>query len=160
MARVTQRTVLPLRLAAILLAALGIFPMAALIKWAPVVAWLPQAAREWLVSVAVFALLCWGLVRFTGDRVDAFLRGARSAILSPTPRDFALFAALFTFLASLLVAWFCFGGQPTGGDEMAQRFQARILVAGRLWAVAGSRNSRSAVRCFSRRAFCSAPPGS
>jgi hypothetical protein len=136
MPSVINRTLLPLRLTAALVAALGIFPMAALIKWAPVVAWLPQAGREWLVSLAVFAVVCAYLARFAGERVDAFLSGARNALLAPTPRDFALFAALFTFFAALFVAWFSFGGQPAGGDEMAQRFQARILLAGRLWAVA------------------------
>src|SRR3954467_3877168 len=127
---------LPLRLTAALLAILGVFPLAAVIKWAPVVKWLPTAGTEWAVSLVAVALVCYALVRYAGDRVDLFLDRARAALLAPTPRDFGIYVGLFTFFAALFVAWFCFGGQPTGGDEMAQRFQARLLVAGRLWGVA------------------------
>jgi hypothetical protein len=127
---------LPLRLTAALLALLGVFPLAALIKWAPVVKWLPVAGVEWVISITVVALVCFALARFASDPVDRLLARARAAVLAPTPKDFAIFVGLFTFLAALFVAWFSFGGQPTGGDEMAQRFQARLLVAGRLWGVA------------------------
>src|SRR3954471_11911915 len=126
---------IPLRLAAAVLALLGVFPLAAVIKWAPVVKWLPTAGREWAISVVVVALVCFALARYAGDRIDLMLGRARAAVLAPTPRDFAIYAGLFTFFAALFLAWFCFGGQPTGGDEMAQRFQARLLVAGRLWGV-------------------------
>ena len=131
-----SRTTLPLRLAALLLAVLGIFPLAAVIKWAPVVKWLPNAAVEWAVSVVAVVVVCLVVARYAGGRVDHVLGRIRSAMLLPTPRDFAIYAGLFTFLGSIFVAWFCFRGQPTGGDEMVQRFQARILLAGRLWAVA------------------------
>jgi 4-amino-4-deoxy-L-arabinose transferase-like glycosyltransferase len=126
----------PLEITGLILAFLGIFPLAAVIKWAPVVAWLPRAGVEWALSTAAFALLCYGLARYAGDTVDRMLTNARNAVLASPARDFAIFAGLFTFMASIFVAWFVFGGQPTGGDEMAQRFQARLLVAGRLWGVA------------------------
>jgi hypothetical protein len=131
-----SRTTFPLRLTAVLLAGLGIFPLAAVIKWAPVVQWLPSAGKEWAISVVVVAVLCLALARYAGHWVDWVLLRVRAAVLAPTPRDFAISAALFTFFAALFVAWFCFGGQPAVGDEMAQRFQARLLVAGRLWGVA------------------------
>ena len=115
---------------------LGVFPLAAVIKWVPVVQWLPTAGSEWAISIVVVALVCFVLARYAGDNIDLFLARARGAVLAATPRDFAIYAGLFTFFAALFVAWFCFGGQPTGGDEMAQRFQARLLVAGRLWGVA------------------------
>ena len=131
-----SRSPAPLRLAALLLAGIGIFPLAAVIKWAPVVKWLPTAAVEWAISTAVVVALCLALARYAGDRVDLFLGRLRASVMAPTPRDFAIYAALLTFFGSLFVAWFSFKGQPTGGDEMVQRFQARILLAGRLWAVA------------------------
>jgi hypothetical protein len=134
-AREESRSTIPLRLTAVILALLGVFPLAAVIKWAPVVQWLPRAAAEWAVSLTVVAAACFSLARFAGDRVDAFLTRVRDAVLRPARRDFAIYAGLFTFFAALFVAWFSFGGQPTGGDEMAQRFQARLLVAGRLWGV-------------------------
>ena len=131
-----SRSTLPLRLAALLLALLGIVPMAALIKWAPVVRWLPKAGIEWAISTALVVALCALLARYAAEGVDRFLAKARAAVLAPAPSDFAIYVGLFAFLAALFVAWFSFGGQPTGGDEMAQRFQSRILMAGRLWAVA------------------------
>ncbi len=131
-----SRSTIPLRLAAILLTLFGIFPLAVVIKWAPVVQWLPRAGAEWAVSMVFVALLCFALSRYAGARVDLMLNRARDIILALTPRDFALYAGLFTFLAALGVAWWCFGGQVNGGDEMTQRFQARLLVAGRLWGVA------------------------
>jgi hypothetical protein len=131
-----SRTALPLRLAALLLALLGVFPLAALIKWAPVVRWLPKAGAEWAISTVVVVALCFALARYAGDAMDRLLERSTAAVMSATPRDFAIYVALFTFLASLFVAWFCFAGLPTGGDEMAQRFQARLLVSGRLWGVA------------------------
>ena len=111
------------------LAGLGVFPLAAFIKWAPVVKWLPMAGAEWAVSMLVVGVLCFALARYAGERVDAFLDNAKTSIMSATPRDFAIYIGLVTVFAALFVAWFCFGGLPTGGDEMAQRFQARLLVA-------------------------------
>lgn len=131
-----SRSVRPLRAGAVLLAMLGVFPLAAVIKWAPVVQWLPRAGAEWAVSAAVVALLCLALARYAGEAVDSALSRMRDAVLAPTPRDFAIYAGLFTFFGALFVAWFCFGGQPVSGDEMAQRFQARLLAVGRLWGVA------------------------
>jgi hypothetical protein len=136
MIEIESRSPIPLRLVAALLALLGVFPLAAVIKWAPVVQWLPEAAGEWAISIVVVALLCLALARSAGDRVDVLLSRARNAVLAPAPRDFAIYAGLFTFFGALFVAWFCFRGQPTGGDEMAQLFQARLLAAGRLWGVA------------------------
>jgi hypothetical protein len=127
---------LPLRLAAALLALLGVFPLAAVIKWAPVVQWLPKAGIEWAISTVVVVVLCLLIARFAAAPADRFLANAHAAVMSPPSRDFAIFAALFTFLASLFVVWFSFRGLPTGGDEMAQRFQARLIAAGRLWGVA------------------------
>lgn len=130
------KPLIPLRAVACLLAALGIFPLAAFIKWVPVVKWLPDAGREWVISALVLVLVCALLARRAGDGVDRLLGRMRQAVLAPTPRDFAIYIGLFTFFASLFVAWFSFGGQPVGGDEMTQRFQARLLLAGRLYGVA------------------------
>jgi hypothetical protein len=131
-----RRSAAPLEIAGLILAFLGVFPLAAFIKWAPVVAWLPRAGIEWAISTVAFVAVCYLIARFAGETADRVLQNARNAVLKPTPRDFAIYAGLFTFLASLFVAFFVFGGLPTGGDEMAQRFQARLLAAGRLWGVA------------------------
>src|SRR5262245_48737345 len=102
-----SRSTVPVRLAAVLLAVLGVFPLAAVIKWAPVVAWLPRAGLEWVISIALTLALCYALARYAAATVDGLLAGARSAVMSLTPRDFALAVGLFTFLASLFVCWFC-----------------------------------------------------
>ncbi|HET9425537.1 MAG TPA: hypothetical protein VFO55_09210 [Gemmatimonadaceae bacterium] len=123
---------IPLKLAAAALAVVGVFPLAAVIQWAPVVTWLPLAGREWAVSIAAFTVVLVALARFGGARVDAALDSARGMVMRLPPREFAAWLALFTLGASLLSAWYCFGGQPVGGDELTQRFQARILQSGRL----------------------------
>lgn len=133
---VANRSALPLRVGAALLFLLGVFPLAAVIKWAPVISWLPAAWREWTISIIAVLGLAIILATAGADRIDAAFEDARAGLLRIPPPFFALWAGLFTFGASLFVAWYCFGGQPVAGDEMAQRFQARILLSGRTWAVA------------------------
>lgn len=131
-----NRSPLPLRLGAGILFCLGVVPLAALIKWAPVISWLPAAWREWVVSIVAVLAIAVAVATVSGARLDAAFESARLGLLRIPPHFFALWVGLFTAGASLLVAWYCFGGQPVGGDEMTQRFQARILLSGRTWAVA------------------------
>lgn len=126
----------PLRIGAAALTLLGVFPLAVVIKYAPVVRWLPVAAREWAVSASVVLLICLLLSYWLGDRIDALLARARAMLLAAEPREFAAWAALVVLSLTLFVALYCFDGQPLGGDEMSQRFQVQLLLHRRLWAVA------------------------
>lgn len=136
MAESDSRSLTPLRILAAALAILGVFPLAAVIKWAPVLTWLPRAGLEWSVSILAFAALCYLLARHAGAQVDASLARVHRWMTMLPPREFAAWIALFMLVASLGVAWYCFAGKPAGGDEITQRFQSRILLSGHLAAVA------------------------
>src|SRR4051812_38653863 len=126
-------SVIPLRFGGLVLAALGIFPLAAVIKYAPVLEWLPVAAKEWLISVLLLVSVCVVIAAVAGDHTDRFISRARRALLATSPREFAAWVALFVLSASLALSWYCFNGVPTSADEMTQRFQANMLLHGRLW---------------------------
>lgn len=130
------KSVVPLRIGAVVLAVLGIFPLAVVIKYAPVVQWVPGAAVEWLVATSALIAVCLAVAYQFGDRTDAFLDRGRAALLAPSPRDFAAWSAFTVLALSLFFAWYCFAGFAASGDEMAQQFQAQLLLHGRLSAVA------------------------
>ena len=130
----------PLRIAAVVLAALGIFPLAVVIKNAPVVEWVPVAAVEWLVATSALVVICLAVAHWFGDRADTLLDRGRALLLAPSNRDFAAWAALAVLALALFFTWYCFRGLPASGDEMSQRFQARLLLRGRLWAVVEPHN--------------------
>ena len=60
-----SKSLVPLRLGAVALAVLGVFPLAMVIKNAPVVAWLPAAAVGWLLSGAVLVGAALVIAQFT-----------------------------------------------------------------------------------------------
>jgi hypothetical protein len=92
------KSVVPLRIGAVVLAVLGICPLAVVIKYAPVVQWVPVAATEWLVAawsaLAVLALslfpatsacgtTCSFLVSATGRGID-IVRAQEPVIRRPS----------------------------------------------------------------------------
>jgi len=129
-------SVFPLRAAGIILVALGIVPTAAFIDYRPVVQWLPQAGVEWLVGTLLLVAICWIVARVSGEKMDGFLAAARRALLAAHGTEFAALAALVSLALSLLMTWYITRGLPVGGDELSQRFQATLLLHGRLSAVA------------------------
>jgi hypothetical protein len=130
------KSVVPLRIGAVVLAALGIFPVAAVIKYAPVVQWVPAAGIEWLVATPALIAVCLLVAYMLGDRTDALLNRGRSLLLAPSARDFAGWSALALLALSLFFAWYISAGVPTSGDEMSLQFQVRLLLHGWLSAVA------------------------
>ena len=130
------KSVLPLRFGGVVLAALGIFPLAAVIKYAPVVQWLPAAAVEWLVATPALIAVCLVVAYLLGDRTDAVVDRGRALLLAPSARDFAGWSALVLLALSLFFTWYISRGVPTSGDEMSQQFQVRLLLHGWLSAAA------------------------
>lgn len=119
-----------LRPFAVGLAVLGVFPLAAVIKWAPLVSWLPRAGVEWAISGVLFALVCLALSRWAGDAIDRMMSTAHRLLMSLPGDEFAAWMAFVVLVGSIGVALFCYGGQPAGGDDLTQLFQARILASG------------------------------
>lgn len=125
-----------LRFTAIVIAGLGIFPLAVLIRYSPVVAWLPAAATEWAITTPFTIAACIALAALAPGRTDRLIARGRSVLLAGEDREFRAWIALLVLCLSMLAAWWCFRLEPAGGDEMAQRFQAQLLRHGRLSAVA------------------------
>src|SRR3954470_3891247 len=101
-------SVVPLRLGAVILATVGIFPLAAVIKYAKVVDWLPAAAVEWLAYTTLLIIVCVIIARSFGDRPDRLIDRVTAALLAPAPREFVAWAALIVLAASIGLSWYCF----------------------------------------------------
>lgn len=118
--------------AALVLCALGLYPLANRLTGGEAVTWYGQARTFWLVIGGTLFLVLLGAVHWQGERMDRMAREIRDAILRiPTP-VFLPCAATFAVAASAVLAVVCFGRQPHNIDEVAQLFHARILLSGRL----------------------------
>lgn len=116
------------------LALLGIVPMANLVTTGEGLPWWSQAALDWVVSSLFLALLALALARLLPRQLEAIERRAMRLLLAPSPRAFALGAALFTALAALGFGWYLFHWLPITGDEFSQQWQAHLIASGRLFA--------------------------
>jgi hypothetical protein len=124
---------LPFRIAAFVLAVLGLLPLANLLSGGRAVPWWPDAVGEWTttgVGIVVIALL---IARLLGDRTDELTHRAARLLERPSNRAFALGAAMAVFLLAAFFAQYCFAGTVYSGDEIAQRWHAQMLLAGRLY---------------------------
>src|SRR5436305_8271335 len=54
-------------------------------------------------------------------------------MLTPSPIAFEIGAAVVVTILAAIFSWYCFSGLVFSGDEMSQRWQARMLLAGRLY---------------------------
>lgn len=125
-----------LRLLAAVCAALGVFPLANVLTAGGAIPWWDHAVREWLVRGIVIVALCTLVAILLGPRLDAAFQGATRLVLSVPSTAFAAAMTSIAFAASVVLAWYCFAGQPFTSDEMAQQWHGRILLSGQLWAEA------------------------
>ena len=124
---------LPLAAAAVL-AALGLVPLANLLGGGASIPWWSAAVRDWLVTGTAIVLTALGLGWVSGERVDRSIARSITVVLGPSPRAFQAFLALLVLTLTGSFAVYCFARAPFSQDEMAQRFHAHILLAGRLFA--------------------------
>jgi len=115
------------------LAALGLVPVANLLSGGSI-PWWSAAVRDWLVTGTAILLTALGLGRVFGERVDRSIAKAIALVLGLSPRAFQTLAALLVLALTGTFAVYCFARAPFAQDEMAQRFHAHILLAGRLFA--------------------------
>jgi 4-amino-4-deoxy-L-arabinose transferase-like glycosyltransferase len=116
------------------LAALGLAPVANLVSGAPYIPWWGAAVREWLVTGSAIVLVALGVARVVGERLDRWVGRVTAAVLAPSPRAFQAAAFVLVLALTAAFALYCFARAPFAQDEMAQRFHARILLDGRLFA--------------------------
>src|SRR5579862_566571 len=84
-----EHRLIALRVGAIVLTVLGIFPLAAVIKYLAGLSWLPGAAREWAVTLPLLVAACLFAAHQLGERSDTLVDRARAVLLAPSSRDFA-----------------------------------------------------------------------
>ena len=117
------------------LALLGIVPLANLLTGGSAVVWWDVVAREWVVRGGVVLLLAALAAVAAGGRVDRLLDRGSAILMRPSPAMFAGLAATACGAAAIVVAWYAFSAMPFTSDEMAHQWHARILLGGRLAAV-------------------------
>ncbi len=118
-----------------LLAAWSLVPVG--VWWAGAdIAYYRAAWGLWLSGTLVALLVAAGALVLTRGRAALALVGAwrRHVAGAPASRFLAIVAATLAVLA-VLMCLVAFSGNPRNVDGFAQLFQARIFLAGRLWAV-------------------------
>lgn len=123
-----------LRIAAVILAVLGVLPLANIITSGPGLPWWTSAVQQWLAGIVAVCAVALLLSHLFPPFVQNLLDRGQRALLTPPPWSFALFVGAATCLLSLYFGWRIFEWQPVTGDEFAQRWQAQLLAAGRLFA--------------------------
>jgi len=116
------------------LAALGLLPVANLLGGGASILWWSAAVRDWLVTGTAVILAAFGLGRVLGERLDHAIAASIAIVLRPSPRVFQALVAMLVLAVTGTFAVYCFARAPSYGDEMAQRFHAQILLAGRVFA--------------------------
>lgn len=123
----------PLRILAVLLAAIGLIPVANFLSAGHAVPWWRAALVEWstvgLAIVLVSILLAWRAEPWLARAIE----GVTRLLVKPSPRAFEIGVALVVVVFAAILAQYCFSGLVFTGDEMAQRWHARMLLAGRLF---------------------------
>ena len=127
-----RERVWPLRLAAVLLALLGVIPMANFVTTGAGLPWWSNAVRQWATWLVVVAIVALLLGRFAHDRIEATFDRAKRILLAPSSGTFAVIAGAMTCALSLYFGWRVFGLEPVVGDEFSQRWQAHLLANGHL----------------------------
>jgi hypothetical protein len=126
-------TTIYLWLVAATLATLGLFPASNWFGEIPV-PWWSAAVLPWLLWSSGVLALAFAAASL-GPRSDAAIARARAAIARPSDRRFAAMLFVVASVLAATMAWFMFDARLISGDEMSLRFQAALLLHGRLSAV-------------------------
>lgn len=122
-------------LAAGVIMALGFLPVANLVAHGPYVPWWSAAVRDWTTTGLGVLLVTLLLAALLGERLDRWGARLTAAVLRPSPRVFVAVTAGAALLLTIGFAEYCFSRAPFNQDELAQRFHAHLLLAGRLAAM-------------------------
>jgi hypothetical protein len=124
----------PLRLCALVLALLGIVPMANLVAQGEGLTWWGPSVRLWVVWTTLSVIIALLAARLAPRACDAAIERARRWLLAPSARAFALVVGACTTVLALVLAWKTFHLEPVTIDELSVQLQARLLTHGRLFA--------------------------
>jgi 4-amino-4-deoxy-L-arabinose transferase-like glycosyltransferase len=123
-----------LLLCALCLAALGLVPVANHLTDGRAVPWWPAAVQEWITAGGGVVVVTLLLARLISGRAASLVERIRRVVLAPSPRAFGIVVSVVVGVLSAVFAWYCFSGTVFTGDEIAQRWHARILLSGHLFA--------------------------
>jgi hypothetical protein len=117
---------------ALALTAFGLVPLVNGISVTRGVYWFPEVSRYRLISGSGLALFLLAASRWLPSRVDRITSDLTGWIVGTRPRPFLVVVGLLALVGSAVLTVICFARQPHNADEVAQLWQARILLAGRL----------------------------
>jgi hypothetical protein len=123
----------PLRGVAIVLVAIGLVPLANLLTAGHAVPWWRAAVLEWSTVGLAIVLVSVLLAARAESWLVRIVEAAKGQLLRSSPRSFELGAAILVTIVATFFAQYCFSRLVFTGDEMAQRWHARMLLAGRLF---------------------------
>jgi 4-amino-4-deoxy-L-arabinose transferase-like glycosyltransferase len=118
--------------AALLLIAFGLLPLAPALASGRTDAWLPSMQRFWLGAGGAVVLSSLAFAHWMPTLVDRLTRCIATAVMRVPAPILVGGSALFALLAAVTVSVVCFGRQPHNADEVAQLWHARILLSGHL----------------------------
>lgn len=127
----SDRSPLPVT-AALVLGAFGLVPLVNGIGVTGGVSWFAPVSHYWLVSGTGLVLFLLAVSRWLPERVDRITNDLTGWILGVRPRVYLCCVAALALIASAALAIICFARLPHNADEVAQLWQARMLLAGRL----------------------------
>ena len=123
---------------AVVLAAIGVLPMANFVTDGVGLPWWIPAVQQWLVWALIIATVALLFGKFMPDSIEAAFVWARRVLLAPSSRVFSLLVGVATALLALYFGWRLFALEPVVGDEFAQRWQAHLIASGHLSALASA----------------------
>jgi len=126
----------PLRAVALVLALLGIVPMANLVAEGVGLEWWSPSVKLWIVWTTITVIVALGLARALSGASDVAIATVRRWLLRPSATTFALLVASVTTLLAVWLSWTTFHFQPITIDELSVELQAALLSHGRLFATA------------------------
>ncbi len=123
---------------AVLLVALGVYPLADHLPFAEPQPWWRWGLRTWMLWTPLSIALALLLARARPDWWAAQVERGRRALLAPTPGRFMLLVGALTCALALAVGWIMFHWTGASIDEYSQLWQAHLLASGHLFARAES----------------------
>lgn len=121
-----------IRLAAVLLAALGCFPVANWLTAGRATPWFARTFVGWMVLGGVLLAVLLAAARLLPRSTERAWDGIARATLRVPRAWFVAGTALFAFVAAASIFAVVFARQPHDVDEAAQLWHAKMLASGRL----------------------------
>ena len=122
----------PASVAAFVIAACGLVPVAYVLSSGTATAWLPDAFAVWVPGATALIVASVGAALLVDSGVGRIVRRGVERVETLPSRAFVTIGAVLALALAIFVAAWVFGLRPRSSDEIAQLWHARILTHGRL----------------------------